>query len=301
MTVTPYIEETSVADAGRGRKGTWYRLFDKASGVTSSAFTFAWVYVTLFLSFRIVMAATAAHFGVEPVITLSRLVYQRGDLWYPDAVKHTYLVGTVFMGFSVVFLMAIYSLSSLSSRLFRLTLIWGIVIAAAMVVQRLIGVVLTDMFEFSELARLGMDLGVYATYVRLTMGERGALAALGVLMGILVGMLLAKPLMQTAFSASHVRAGRRTWPFLGQQVFIPSALGLAFAALATYPASLLNHIMCLTALVIIASGMVLGKRMVGGIRIQRQKGMDRWPAIPMLIFIVTVMVVRLKFSNGIAL
>jgi len=248
-----------------------------------------------------VMAAAAASFGVEPVITLSRLVYKRGDLWYPSAVQQTYLIGTVFMVFVAFCLLAIYRLSVKASRLFRLTLLWAIVISTAMVVQRLLGVVMTDLFEFSELARLGLDLGVYATYVRLTVVERWALSAIGVFLGLLLGMFLAKPLLKTALSSSHLIHGRNTGAFLILQVLIPSALGLTLAAVATYPASLFNHLLCMVALAIIIVGMALGQRIVGKFRLTRQRGSDSWSAIPMLLFILIVVAVRLTLVSGIAL
>jgi len=299
MTETSHQWESSVRQGEDSGSEAMRVALQAAYAVLSSLFTFAWVYVVLFLSFRAVMAATASYFGIEPLVTLERIVYQRGDLWYPHAVKHTYVIGTVFMSLVALALMAVYRISTKGPRIFRLTVLWGIIISAAMVVQRMLGVVLSDIFEFSELARLGVDLGVYATYVRMSMGERGVLAASGMVVGLLVGLFVAKPMAQTAMTQKQARANRTNDAFLVNQIMIPLTLGLILAAVVVYPASLMTHVLFITAMVFVTMGMLIGRKMAGKVRIMRDSVAEVRQAVPVVIFVVIALAVRLIFAKGV--
>jgi hypothetical protein len=294
-----YVEATAHSD--NSREVRQRNILSLASALLSSTFTFAWVYVVLFIAFRAVMAAVAAHFGVEPVLKLERIVYERGDLWYPHAVKNTYLVGTLFMLITAIFLIAVYQISSKGPRMYRVALLWGIIIATGMVVQRLLGVLLSDMFEFSELARLGMDIGVYASYVRMSMGERGLVAVSGVVFALLVGLFVAKPMIQTAMTKSQLRLNSDGWVFLIYQVWFPALTGLSLSAMALQPASLMPHVMFVAALVFVAMGMAIGKKVAGRVRLVRHSDIDIWMVIPVGVFFAIVMFVRLTLVEGVRL
>ena len=103
-------------------------------------FICASVYLVLFYLFRSATTVSASYFGMEPVLRLDRILFLRGDLWYPHAVLHTYLLGTVVM-FSVCVTAAILlTIIQKSKTQIRYVLTWVVVISAGMVCQRLMGV-----------------------------------------------------------------------------------------------------------------------------------------------------------------
>jgi len=248
-----------------------------------STFMFAAVYLLLYLVYQGATAATASYFGLDPVLRLRGISYSSGHLWYPHAVKRTFLVGLLFMSFIAVMSYVLYAVFRKRVIFLRLLLIWATVISTGMVAQRLIGVLFSDNFAFRKLGDLGMELSVFGAYMYYKPTTYYFLAIMGFLLTMVAGYFLGKPFLQTAWSTEQIGAADTRLRFLRNQLLLPYVLGSSIVVAITFPDNLVPNVLGFASigLILIFSfvrGMLLGQMLIG-----RQQNWERWPLVPALV------------------
>jgi hypothetical protein len=302
------IERTSVhlADVeiatklrARKRSSDQERLQTRLYSMVGSVFTCSVIYLVLFYLFKLATAMSASHFGMEPVLKLDRVVYLRGDLWYPHAVMHTYLLGTIMMGcvwmVSGVLLMVIRK----SIVWIRHILVWVFVLSSAMVCQRLVGVIVEEPFPFKELGPLGFELNVYSTFAAYDMFDRSVMLFIGIVLAVLTGVGIARPFLATAPLQSDVSTRDRRRAFIRDRFVIPIVIATAFVTTVTYPASAISHMLCLLCVALIAVVLNIMAGLTAYVKIDRVSSIRNWMLWQVMVFAVVVLTIRTVLSEGV--
>jgi hypothetical protein len=262
---------------------------------------FAAVYLLLYLVYQGTTAAAASYFGLDPVLRLRGISYSSGHLWYPHAVKRTFLVGLLFMAFIAVMSYVLYAVFRKRLIFLRLFFIWATVIASGMVAQRLIGVVFSDNFAFRKLGELGMELSVFGAYMYYKPTTYYFLAIFGFLLTMMAGFFLGKPFLQTAWSTEQIGAADTRLRFLRNQLMLPYMLGSGIVIAITFPDNLIPNVLgfaCIGLILIFSfvRGMLLGQMLLG-----RQENWERWPLVPALVLVLVLTACFTLLRTGISL
>jgi len=259
-------------------------------------FICASVYLVLFYLFRSATTVSASYFGMEPVLRLDRILFLRGDLWYPHAVLHTYLLGTVVM-FSVCVTAAILlTIIQKSKTQIRYVLIWVVVISAGMVCQRLLGLAVETPFLFKELGALGFELNVYSTFMRFEDETRYLLAFMGIVLAITTGIGITRPLLTTA--TSRWDAGSDRQDFVIGRLLIPAILSTIIVSVAAYPASVVPHLFWLFCMVVMSVVAFIQAGRIGSVGAARVSTVRRWPVWSLVALVGIALLLRLTLSKG---
>jgi hypothetical protein len=293
-----------VSDAVGGRRRYRYRrsgrmkLIGRLSGTVASALTYAAVYLLLFYLFRSATSLAASYFGMEPVLQLDRVLFKRGDLWYPHAVMRTYLAGTLVMAFVCVFCAGLLAFLRNAVTGVRLALVWSVVISSAMVCQRLMGVAVPEPFPFQELGPVGLELNVYSTFADFKPSERAFMVLMGAVLAVITGLCMARPLLATALSSSDVGTGERRRAAVRDRFLIPVVLGTAMVTWAAYPASMVPHIICLLCIALMSLPLVIAAGRAATVRIARVSKVSTWPLWPLAAFVLVAFTLRAVLADG---
>lgn len=261
-------------------------------------FICASVYLVLFYLFRSATAVSASYFGMEPVLRLDRILFLRGDLWYPHAVLRTYLFGTMVM-FSVCVAAAILLMMIQKSKTqIRYVLIWVVVISAGMVCQRLMGVAVETPFLFKELGALGFELNVYSTFMRFEDESRYLLVFIGIALAITTGIGITRPLLTTATSRRDTGTSSDRQDFVIGRLLIPAILSTIIVSVAAYPASFVPHLFCLFCIVVMSVVAFIRAGFIGTVGVARGSTIRRWPVWSLVALVGIALLLRLALSNG---
>jgi len=274
------------------------RLESRLSGMIGSISMCAAVYLVLFYLFRSATSMSAAYFGMEPVLRLDRVVFLRGDLWFPHAVLRTYLVGTLMMFCVCLMSAALLVVVRKSMAGIRHVLVWVVVISSAMVCQRLVGAAVAEPFPFKELGALGFELNVYGTFARHAPSDRALMVFLGVVLALITAVGVARPFLTTALSQSDVSTCDRRREFVRDRLVIPAFIGTALVSMVTHPASIIPHMLCLLCMAFMAVIVTLMAGRPAAVRIARVSKVSKWPLWPMAAFAVVAVALRAVLSGG---
>jgi hypothetical protein len=290
--------ETVAAVAVRKARRKARRQKIRLTGVVSSIFTCAGVYLVLFYLFRSATSLSASYFGMEPLLRLDRVVFLRGDLWYPHAVLRTYLVGTVMMfciGLMSAGLLVVVRRSMVGTRH---ALVWILVISSAMVCQRLVGVAVAEPFPFKELGALGFELNVYGTFARHAPSDRVLMVFIGVVLSLITAIAVTRPFLTTALSQSDVSSADRRKAFVLDRFVIPIVIGTGLVSMVAHPASIVPHMLCLLCMAFMAAVMTIMAGRPSAVRIARVSIASKWPLWPLAAFAVVALSLRALLSDG---
>jgi len=295
---SPPLPEVQTRRRYRKKRSGIERFLSRISLVASSSFAYAAVYVLLFYLFRVVTALAAAYFGMEPVLQMDRIVFVRGDLWYPHAVMRTYVAGTATVGVLCILSTGLLVLFRNAVTSVRLFIIWAVVISSAMVCQRLVLLVIEEPVAFQELGAVGLELHVYSTFVGMESSERLALVMAGVGIAILTGIGITGMVRSTATSRSHMSRGSRAQSFVLHQFTIPALLGTVMVSWAAFPANILPHGICLLCTVLISIPMFISTKRSNAISLESQPPVSHWPLWPALVFFTIAFGLRIVIHDG---
>lgn len=254
-----------------------------------SAFIFAAVYLLVYVLYDFSTALAAKHFGMEPILFFDRIQYmQPSEAWYPHAVKRAYMSGAILMTGLAVGSYILYLALSKTYMYIRLFLLWTSLISVAILAQRMMSIPFDGRYE----------LGIVAAYMYYEQTTNYALAFIGFLLLIGVGLVYAKPFIQTAGSSAQVTEKGNRLRFLTYQVLVPMLIGSLIALLVPFPDNIVpNAIAFLCAAVILVVVFIRGMTM-GPIKIPKQKPWERWPIIPTVLLVVTLLIYRVVLSIG---
>ncbi len=264
-----------------------------------SSFLFAAAYLTLYITYDFVTALAAAHFDMTPVLYYDQIGYGNPKDWYPHSVKRTFLVGSLVMGFLGVFLYIVYLWLRKSYIFLRLFFLWGSLISFAVLAQRMMSVPFAGNFEYRRLDALGFELAIFTSYMYYKDSTEWAIGFLGFILMIAIGILYAKPFLQTAWSSKQIGSEPERFRFLRQQVLLPCVFGAALVTIVLFPTNIIPNSIAFIGSILCLLVMIIHAMLMGAFRIPRQKTWERWPIVPTIVFILIIVAIKTVLTTGI--
>lgn len=253
-----------------------------------SSFLFAAVYLLLYVGYDFATSLAAKHFDLEPILFFDRIQYLNNDQWYPHCVKRTFIVGPLLMLSVGIFSYLLYIASRKTYIFIRLFLVWTSVISFAILGQRLLSVPFDSRYE----------LGIYSAYMYFEQSTNYAIAFMGVVMLIAVGMLFAKPFLQTASSSAQVANDGNRRIFFNYQVILPFLVGSAIAMLVPFPSNIVPNAVAFLCCGIILGVITFQALTMGPVKLPKQTQWERWPIVPSVILLLTILAYRTILTIG---
>ncbi len=276
----------------RDKKVQWLELI-------GSSFLFAAAYLLLYILFDFVTALAAAHFGMEPVLFFHTIGYGEADLWYPHSVKRTFVAGAIAVGILGLTFYALYLVLRKSYIFVRLFMLWGSLVSFAILSQRMMSVPFAGNFEYRLLDSLGMELAIFTSYMYYKPTTEWAIGFLGFLLTVLIGILYAKPFLQTAWSSKQIGSESERYKFLRYQVLLPVVFGGLIVSAVCYPVNLVPNSISFIATLVTLLVMIIHAMLMGSFKIPRQKTWERWPIVPTIVFILVMIAIKTILVSGI--
>lgn len=267
--------------------------------ILGSAFLFASAYLFLYFLYDLATAVTAAHYNLKPVLYFDKIHFlNSSDEWCFRCVKVTYSIGVPVMLITGIGSYLLYLWAKTYSIMLRLALLWLSLLSFIIVSQRLVGAFVASDFQFRELDSLGLELGIVAAYFYLNPTELSGLAVLGILLALAIGILYAKPFLQTATSVYQIDIPKYRKRFLWHHLIFPSVLGGMFITLAVFPMNVVPNFMTFALLPLsLISIWFFAVRSAQLIR--RQSFSKYWAIGALLVFAVIVALIHSVVQSGI--
>ena len=254
-----------------------------------STFIFAAVYLLVYVAYDFTTALAAKHFGMEPILFYDRIQYiNPSDAWYPHAVKRTFLSGGLLMVIISVFSYLFYLAFSKTYVYIRLFLLWTSLICIAILGQRMLSIPFDGRYE----------LGIFSAYMYYEQTTNYALAFIGFIMLIVVGLIYTKPFLQTASSATQVANDGNRTRFVLYQVVLPMLAGSGIALLVPFPENIVPNAIAFLCCAIILMVVFFRSLTMGPVKIPKQTHWERWPIVPTILLALTLILYRVILSFG---
>lgn len=286
--------EVDFREVKRTRQIEWAELI-------GSSFLFASAYLLLYIFYDFVTALASAHFGLEPILFYDTIRFENNDGWYPHCVKRVFISGAISMAFLGILFYVMYLMLRKSFIFVRLFMLWGSLISFAILAQRMISVPFASNFEYRRLDSLGMELAIFTSYMYYKPSTEWAIGFLGFLMTIAIGILYAKPFLQTAWSSKQIGSESERYRFLRYQVILPVVIGGSIVTIVVFPINLIPNSISFVAVLITLLIMIIHAMLMGSFKIPRQKTWERWPIVPTIVFILVIVLIKTALTTGIAI
>ncbi len=264
-----------------------------------SSFLFASAYLVLYIVYDLVTAIAAAHFELEPVLFYDTIRYANNDGWYPHCVKRVFIVGSIAMSFLGFFFYGLYLAMRKSYIFIRLFMLWGSLISFMVLAQRMMSVPFAGNFEYRRLDSLGFELAIFTSYMYYKPSTEWAIGFLGFLITIGIGILYAKPFLQTAWSSKQIGSESERFKFLRYQVLLPVVAGGLIVTIVVYPINIIPNTISFAAAILALLVMIVHAMLMGSFKIPRQKTWERWPIVPTIVFILVIVAIKTVLTTGI--
>jgi|GEM_PF-788636 len=264
-----------------------------------STFLFAAAYLVLYIVYDYVTALAAAHFQLKPVLFYDTIRYENNAGWYPHCVKRVFLIGAIVMGIAGISLYILYLIFRKSYIFVRLFLLWGSLIAFSVLAQRMMSVPFAGNFEYRRLDALGMELAIFTSYMYYKDSTEWAIGFLGFLLIGSIGILYAKPFLQTAWSSKQIGSEFERYKFLRYQVLLPCVLGALVVTVVLYPHNIIPNSIAFVGSLFCLLIMIIHAMLMGSFKIPRQKTWERWPIVPTIAFILIIILIKTALTTGI--
>ncbi|MCF8276138.1 MAG: hypothetical protein K9J17_05325 [Flavobacteriales bacterium] len=263
-----------------------------------SSFLYASAYLLLYIFYDFITALAAAHFGLQPILKYDTIIYTGGE-WYPHCVKRTFVVGAVAIGI-LGFLFYGFFLALRKSYIFvRLFLLWGSLISFAILAQRMIAVPFAGNFEYRRLDSIAFELAIFASYMYYKPSTEWAIGFLGLLLTVGIGILYAKPFLQTAWSSKQIGSELERYRFLRYQVLLPVVFGGLLVIVVVYPVNLIPNTITFIVSLVSLLMMIIHAMLMGSFKIPRQQTWERWPIVPTIVFVLVIILIKTVLTEGI--
>ncbi len=284
--------EVELKNVQRTKKIEWAELI-------GSSFLFASAYLLLYIFYDFVTALASAHFGLEPVLFYDTIRFENNDGWYPHCVKRVFISGAISMAVLGLVFYVLYLILRKSYIFVRLFMLWGSLISFAILAQRMIAVPFAGNFEYRRLDSLGMELAIFTSYMYYKPSTEWAVGFLGFLMTIAIGILYAKPFLQTAWSSKQIGSESERYKFLRYQVLLPVIFGGTIVTIVVFPINLIPNSISFVAVIITLLVMIIHAMLMGSFKIPRQKTWERWPIVPTIVFILVIILIKTALTTGV--
>ena len=170
----------------------------------------------------------------------------------------------------------------------RLFLLWTSLISIAILAQRMLSIPFDGRYE----------LGIVAAYMYYEQTTNYALAFIGFMMLIGVGIVYAKPFIQTASSSAQVTEKGNRFRFLAYQVLVPMIIGSIIALFVPFPENIVPNSIAFLCAFLILVVVFIRAMTIGPVKIPKQKSWERWPVIPSVLLVVTLIIYRVVLTIG---
>lgn len=265
-----------------------------------SSLLFASAYLILYIFYDFVTALASAHFGMEPTLRYDTIVYGKsGEHWYPHAVKRAFSIGAIAIGAVGIGSYLLFLAFRKSYIFVRLFLLWGSIISFTILAQRMMSVPFAGNFQYRELDSIGFELAIFTSYMYYKPSTEWAIGFLGFLLVIGIGILYAKPFLQTAWSSKQIGSESERYRFLRQQVLLPVVFGSIIVTVVVFPINLIPNSISFVASFICLLVMIIHAMLMGSFKIPRQKTWERWPIVPTIVFVVVIIIIKTALTTGI--
>lgn len=267
--------------------------------ILGSAFLFASAYLFLYTLYDLATAVTAAHYNLTPTLFFDTIHFSNSsDAWCNRCVKITYSIGAFVMLITGVGFYLIYLIVKTSGILVRLLLLWLSLLSFVILSQRIMSAFMAPDFLFRDLGSLGMELGIVSAYFYFNSAELVAMLIVGILILLGVGILYAKPFLQTATSVYQIDIPMYRRRFLWHHLLFPPIIGSILITLVVFPKNIVPNFITFAILPIsLVSIWFFAVRSTQLIR--RQPLSKYWPVFALIIFLAIVSLVHTVLKTGI--
>jgi hypothetical protein len=210
-----------------------------------------------------------------------------------------FLVGAIVMGIAGIMLYILYLIFRKSYIFVRLFLLWGSLIAFSVLAQRMMSVPFAGNFEYRRLDALGMELAIFTSYMYYKSSTEWAIGFLGFLLIVSIGILYAKPFLQTAWSSKQIGSEMERYKFLKYQVLLPCLLGSLVVTVVLYPHNIIPNSIAFVGSLFCLLIMTIHAMLMGAFKIPRQRTWERWPIVPTIAFILIIVLIKTALTTGI--
>ncbi len=234
----------------------------------NSTIIFVTTYLMVFFANDLAVAMAAKYFKLKPILYYSYIVYLNNSGWYPHAVKRIFITGpflTLGIGFGSYI---VYLLLKDKNVFVRLFFIWTSLIGFANFLAKLMSI---PNYKGRLQPTSEMSLGIVTGYLYYSNTFENALAILGFVLTIPVGLLMAKPFVQTAWSSRVIKTKSDKARLIFQVGIIPFIIGTILIFLINYPGNLRANFIIMVALGFVLIWAFMGARAFFEILIYRQK------------------------------
>jgi hypothetical protein len=201
-----------------------------------------------------------------------------------------------FLGF---FFYGLYLAMRKSYIFIRLFMLWGSLISFMVLAQRMMSVPFAGNFEYRRLDSLGFELAIFTSYMYYKPSTEWAIGFLGFLITIGIGILYAKPFLQTAWSSKQIGSESERFKFLRYQVLLPVVAGGLIVTIVVYPINIIPNTISFAAAILALLVMIVHAMLMGSFKIPRQKTWERWPIVPTIVFILVIVAIKTVLTTGI--
>lgn len=234
----------------------------------NSTIIFITTYLMVFFANDLAVALAAKYFKLKPILYYSYIVYLNNSGWYPHAVKRIFITGpflTLGIGIGAYI---IYLLLKDKNVFVRLFFIWTSVLGFANFLAKLMSV---PNYKGRLEPTSEMSLGIVTGYLYYSATFESILAIIGFALTVPIGLLIAKPFVQTAWSSKVIKDKSDKARLIFQVGIIPFLIGTAIVFLINYPGNMRANFIIMIAVGFILMWAFMGARAFFEILIYRQK------------------------------
>ncbi len=190
----------------------------------------------------------------------------------------------VIASFSYLFYLAL----SKTYMYIRLALLWTSLISMGILVQRMMSIPFDGRYE----------LGIFSAYMYYEQTTNYAIAFIGFVSLIAVGLIYAKPFLQTASSAAQVANNGNRSRFVLYQVLLPMLAGSVVALLVPFPENISPNSVAFHCCAIIILVVFIRTMTMGPVKIPKQSQWEKWPIVPTILLLAVLIIYRVVLSFG---
>lgn len=238
--------------------------------LVNSLIIFITTYLMVFFANDLAVALAAKYFGQKPILYYSYIIYLNGNGvdWYGHAIKRTFITGpflTLGIGIGSYF---VYLLLKDKNVFVRLFFIWTSLLGFSNFLAKLMSI---PNYKGRLEPTSEMSLGLVTAWYYYSETTETLLSILGFVLTVPIGLLMAKPFVQTAWSSRVIKTKSDKARLIFQVGIVPFFIGMAFIFFLNHPGNLRANFINMIAIGFILLWAFMGARSFFELLIYRQK------------------------------
>lgn len=236
--------------------------------IVNSTIIFITTYLMVFFANDLAIAMAAKYFELKPILYYNYIIYMNSAGWYPHAIKRIFITGPFLtLGIGIGGYL-IYLLLKDKNVFVRLFFIWTSLIGFANFMAKLMSV---PNYKGRLEPTSEMSLGIVTGWLYYSNTFENALAVLGFVLTVPIGLLMAKPFVQTAWSSRVIKNKSDKARLIFQVGILPFLIGMTIIFIVNHPGNLRANFINLVAIGFSLIWAFMGARAFFEILIYRQK------------------------------